>query len=291
MKILILGSSGYLGSRLFKLLKPNYEVFGTYNKFTNDSINTFPWLGDSKSLVEIINQLQPELIINCVGMADVDLCEVLPERAFQLNAVLPHNVSKICAELDIKLVHISTDHFEGHEFLPSCEAVRVSCPNLYSESKLLGELYVQSVNPNSIIVRTNFFHFNLNNFDNFLDNCLNDPITFQNIYGFDDIYFTPVSTTFLNSSIIKLVDLNFAGIINLSSNEKISKYMFLTEVFTILHSKGRKIHPKTHLESNLLANRPTNMALSNKKFISLTNGNIPSIPEMIRMELEYSEFI
>jgi dTDP-4-dehydrorhamnose reductase len=291
MKILILGSSGYLGSRLFKLLQPSYDVFGTYNRSKNDSCNTFHWLGDPESLLEHINQLQPELIINCVGLADVDLCDVLPERAFQLNAMLPYNISKICAELEIKFVHISTDHFEGNEFLPSSEEAQISCPNLYSASKMLGELYVQLANAKSIIVRTNFFHFSLNSFGNFLDNCLNDPITFQNISGFDDIYFTPISTTLLTSSIIKLVDLNFTGVINLSSNEKISKYMFLTEIFTILQSKDRIIHPISHFDSNLLANRPTNMALSNAKFLALTKSSIPSISEMIRMELEFAAFI
>jgi dTDP-4-dehydrorhamnose reductase len=85
MKILILGSSGYLGFRLSKLLQQRHEVFGTFNKSGNESDSTVRWFGDSNSLLEIIKQFQPKLVINCVGLADVDLCEVLPEKSFQLN--------------------------------------------------------------------------------------------------------------------------------------------------------------------------------------------------------------
>lgn len=291
MKVLILGSSGYLGSRLFKLLQQHYEVFGTFNNFGNESNVMARWLGDPSSLLEIIKQCRPELVINCVGLANVDLCEVLPEKAFHLNSIVPYHIGKICAELKIKFVHISTDHFNGDQLLPSSEDTHVSCPNLYSASKLLGEFYVQLVNAESIIVRSNFFHFSLNSLENFLDKCLNDPVSFQNIDGFDDIFFTPISTRVLNSSIIKLVDLNFKGVINISSNERISKYIFLKEIFTILQGKERRINPKSYTESNLLASRPTTMALSNHKFRKLTNSDIPSISEMIRMELEYSKFI
>jgi dTDP-4-dehydrorhamnose reductase len=291
MKILILGSSGYLGFRLSKLLHQRHEVFGTFNKSGNESDSMVRWFGDSNSLLEIIKQFQPKLVINCVGLADVDLCEVLPEKSFQLNATLPYQISKICAELRIKFVHISTDHFEGNHFLPSSEEMIVSCPNIYSASKLLGEFYVQSSNSESIIVRTNFFHFSLNSFENFLDKCLNDPVTFRNIDGFDDIFFTPISTGVLASSILKLVDLNFKGVINISSNEIISKYTFLQEIFEILQSKGRTINPKSFADGNLLASRPMSMALSNDKFRTLTSSEIPSISQMIRMELKYSNFI
>jgi len=291
MKILILGSSGYLGARLSKLLQQRHEVFGTFNNSGNESNSMVRWFGDSNSLLEIIKQFQPELVINCVGLADVDLCEVLPEKSYQLNAILPYQISEICAELKIKFVHISTDHFEGNQFLPTSEEMIVSCPNIYSASKLLGEFYVQANNSESIIVRANFFHFSLNSFENFVNKCLNDPVSFRNIDGFDNIFFTPISTGVLTSSIVKLVDLNFKGVINISSNERISKYTFLQKIFENLQSKEQTINPKSYVDGTLLANRPMSMALSNDKFRRLTFIEIPSISQMIRVELEYAGFI
>lgn len=291
MKILILGSSGFLGSRLLKLLQQNYEVLGTFNHHGNETNITRHWNGDLSTLLIIINYFQPQLIINCVGFADVDLSEVLPEKANYLNAIIPFQVSKISAAFNIKFVHISTDHFEGNQSFAALEDTQVSCLNQYSRSKLLGEYYVKLVNNQSIVLRSNFFHFNLNSSKTFLDKCLNDPVTFENISGFDDIFFTPISTIVLKSSIMKLVSLKFSGLINISSNEIISKYSFLKEILSILQRKNQNVHPKSHTDNHLLATRPQNMALSNQKYRNLTGCEIPSLITMIKMELEHSEFL
>lgn len=171
------------------------------------------------------------------------------------------------------------------------EKARVTCPNIYSSSKLLGESYVLLANSNSIIVRANFFHFSQNNSTNFLDRCLNHANNGVEIHGFQDIFFTPISTTYLSSAIMELVNRDFTGLIHVASNEQISKYFFLKEIFSLIKRNQAVIKPRNWNDSQLIATRPENMSLSNLMYKSLANRNVPSISEMIKTELEFAKFI
>jgi len=291
MNILILGASGHLGSRLLLLLQKYGNVSGTFNKNGFVSANMVHWDGDSKKLYKIIAKLQPELVIYCIGFANVDQSELLPEKAFNLNAIAPYHISSMCQEFNVKFVHISTDHYVVEKNWLLGEEMFVACPNIYSTSKLLGESYVLLANSNSIIVRANFFHFSQNNSINFLDRCINHANNGAVIYGFQDIFFTPISTTYLSSAIMALVNQNFTGLIHVSSNEQVSKYTFLKEIFRLMKRSEVVIEPRNCIEGQLKATRPENMSLSNVMYKRLVNENVPSISEMIKSELEFAKYI
>ncbi len=291
MRILILGASGRLGSRLFHTLEHSHSVSGTFNLNRGETTNLSHWDGDTKVLFKIIEKFTPEVIINCIGFSKVDQCEILPEKAFRLNASIPHKISKVCRKLGIKFIQISTDHFIGDSYLPLTEEMSVVCPNIYSETKFLGESYVRLVNKNSIVIRANFFHFNKNTDDSYINKCLNNTVADSEVNGFANIDFTPVSTVFLRNAIIHLIECNFSGLINISSNESMSKFDFLKNVLRIAQIKNTVVNPKKYEEKDLLAIRPKNMKLANTKYRNLVEFRIPRIDEMIEMELRYAKFI
>lgn len=286
MKILILGANGYLGSQLCKLYRNEAKVLGTYNKNSNNSLQLLKWqANDYVALEQIINTFKPNLIINCVGLANVDACEMLPEKALMLNSIMPHEIGRICNKLNVKLVHISTDHFQGSTNLALNEEDTISTPNVYSCSKILGEQYLLHSNPASIILRANFFHFTKNSNKNFIDSCLNSTPKFSRVNGFSDVIFTPVSTTYLKEGISKLFDIDYYGVIHIASSESISKFEFLKEILLATGKTSIEIINKSIDDVNLLAPRPKFMALSNKKYQMLTDEVVPSIKEMIKLEL------
>lgn len=291
MRILILGASGYLGSRLFVILQKYGNVSGTFNSNGFVSENMAYWDGDSNLLLHILAKLEPELVINCSGFAEVDQSEMNPEKAFYLNAIVPHYISSACQELNIKYVHISTDHYIGGKTLLLEEEMPVTCPNIYSASKLLGENYVLAANSSSIVVRANFFHFSKNNSDKFLDRCLNQPNNAAEIHGFQDIFYTPISTIYLASAIMTLVNQEFKGLIHIASSERISKYIFLKEIFRHMNKNQAVIKPRNWIDGQLKATRPEDMSLSNRMYRSLVNESIPTISKMIKTELEFAGII
>ncbi len=67
-------------------------------------------------ITKLVNDSQPDAIINCVALTDVDRCEQIPEEAEQVNALLPLQLVLEARRLGIKLVQISTDSvFDGNE--------------------------------------------------------------------------------------------------------------------------------------------------------------------------------
>jgi dTDP-4-dehydrorhamnose reductase len=111
-KILIIGASGLLGSALYHVLTKKYAVIGTY--FSNSdqtSAREFLDVSDEASITLLLMRLKPDFVINCSGLTNVEECERLPEKAMLLNAIIPGFLARVTHQLQIKLVHISTDHF------------------------------------------------------------------------------------------------------------------------------------------------------------------------------------
>jgi dTDP-4-dehydrorhamnose reductase len=143
-KILILGSKGMLGQELVR-------VFG------NDAIG---WdrsdvdVADGESLKLKVGSLKPSVIINCVAYNDVDGAEDNREAAMKMNAEVPGNLAAITKDLDITLVHFSTNYvFDGAkgEYQESDGPHPLS---IYAESKYQGELAVQKNTGKFYIIRT-----------------------------------------------------------------------------------------------------------------------------------------
>ena len=131
--ILILGSKGMLGGELQK-------VFADALSWDREEADVTK-IGDLKFKIENL-KIKPEAIINCVAFNDVDGAEIKPELAFQLNAEAPGNLARLCRELDVPLVHFSTNYvFDGEKG----EYAETDIPNprsAYAKSKYEGELAV-----------------------------------------------------------------------------------------------------------------------------------------------------
>ena len=78
MKIVAVGASGLFGSVLVPSLKlAGYAVFTVGRSLDNDFRCD---IGDSESVHSLLNELQPDVLINLVALTDVDLCESNPRQ-------------------------------------------------------------------------------------------------------------------------------------------------------------------------------------------------------------------
>ncbi|MBR4592212.1 MAG: dTDP-4-dehydrorhamnose reductase [Elusimicrobiaceae bacterium] len=94
-------------------------------------------------------------IINCAAYTNVDKAENEPALAEKVNAQGPANLAKLAAELDIPLVHISTDYvFDGKACSPLTETDAVSPLGVYGRTKLAGEENVLKYAKTAAIIRT-----------------------------------------------------------------------------------------------------------------------------------------
>jgi dTDP-4-dehydrorhamnose reductase len=283
-KFLVLGASGSLGSRIHRSISNSYGTFFSYSPVNKSNLYYLNAL-NLYEFGKLLKEIQPDFVINCIGLTDVDENEKFPEKSWIINCRLPADIAEICNINNIKFVHISTDHYLNLTNVKLLETDSINLINQYSYSKFYAEKMILKVNQNAIVIRTNFFHFDFKNPTSFLDklviNSGNKVIT----QSYNDVWFTPVSTKTLISYLCKLLDLNFSGLVNISSNEVISKYDFHQTVLNCLSISNDSHRPFSINDIKLRALRPKYMALDNRKLAEITRINIPSIYDMILEEI------
>ena len=284
IKVLVLGASGLLGSKLLNSMENSCGTY--YSSFPSAKFNLY-YLNalNLNKFSELLKEIRPDVVINCVGFTNVDECERFPEKSWIINCKLPVDIAEICNMKNVKFVQISTDHYLNIENVKLLETDTIGLVNQYSYTKFYAEKMIIKVNQNAIVMRTNFFHFNFKNPRTFLDkliiNSRNKVIT----QSYGDVWFTPVSTRTLILYLNKLLELNFSGLVNVSSNEVISKYDFHQAVLDCLNINKDSHRPFSVDDIKLRALRPKYMALDNRKLVEITRINTPSIYDMITEEI------
>ena len=112
-KILILGGSGLVGSTLVEKTENDYMITATFNKNKINSkhckLIQFVIRRDLDIIHSLINDVSPDIVVNTIAYSDVDFCETHQDEAKFLHVDTTREIAKICNELKIKLIYISTD--------------------------------------------------------------------------------------------------------------------------------------------------------------------------------------
>lgn len=281
MNILILGSSGLLGNKIYYFLKKRglNVVHNGLKKRKLDIINL--------NNLKILFNNQPDLIINCAAITNIEKCEKFFKETSKINIDLGNNIFFLKKKLNLNfsVIFFSTDQvYESKKF--SKENSKLTTYNNYSYQKLKAEkIYTKN---KSIIFRTNFFGKGTVSNKSFSDWLYNSFKSNKKFFLFKDIIFNPLRIyTICNIiyNIIKKKKLNNNGIYNLGSKGKISK-----SNFGIFFAKKLKIYNNKEIICNsseiLKVKRPRNMTMNIKKFEKKFNFKLPSIEREIINEIK-----
>jgi dTDP-4-dehydrorhamnose reductase len=144
VKIVVIGSTGQLGTDLVKVLKTTHEVVGLSHADIEVS--------DYNSC-QILKVYHPDVIVNTAAFHKTDQCEEEPTKTFSVNALGARNVALISKELGAVNVYISTDYvFDGQATVPYTEEDVPHPINTYGVSKLAAECFTQQA-PKHYVVR------------------------------------------------------------------------------------------------------------------------------------------
>jgi dTDP-4-dehydrorhamnose reductase len=159
-RVLVLGAGGMLGHKLCQLLpEQGFEVWGTLRRPTDFSslfarvqlMNGVEVLNEA-SLSGAIEQAQPDVIVNCVGIIKQKREAENRYLSVAINSWLPHQLSRLCAEAGQRLIHISTDCVFSGTKGNYRESDLSDATDLYGKSKFLGE--TDDSEPAAITLRT-----------------------------------------------------------------------------------------------------------------------------------------
>jgi dTDP-4-dehydrorhamnose reductase len=132
MRVLIAGAAGQLGQAMTARLGRDHAV----TAWTRTDID----LTRHGDVREAIQELAPEVIINCASYNQVDQAEDDQQTALDVNAMVVGTLARAAASLDAVFFHYSTDFvFAGTAATPYTELDQPEPRSVYAQSKLIGE--------------------------------------------------------------------------------------------------------------------------------------------------------
>lgn len=222
---------------------------------------------------------QPDAVIHCAAWTAVDAAEAEENRAKvrSVNFVGTRNIAKVCAELDIPMMYISTDYvFDGQgttPWEPDCTDYKPL--NVYGSTKLMGEKAVAANLEKFFIVRIAWVFGKSGK--NFIKTMLNVGKTHDTVRVVNDQVGTPTYTYDLARLLADMIQTDKYGYYH-ATNEGgyISWYDFACEIFRQA-GYDTKVVPVTTEEYGLsAAARPFNSRLDKSK---LTEAGFTPLPD------------
>lgn len=95
---------------------------------------------DFSSIERAIDEIQPSIVVNCIGIIKQDALAYDPTTSIEVNALLPHRLANICNKGNRRLIHISTDCVFSGSQGNYTESSFPDAHDLYGRTKFLGEI-------------------------------------------------------------------------------------------------------------------------------------------------------
>jgi dTDP-4-dehydrorhamnose reductase len=276
-RILVLGATGMLGHKLLQVLSKKFSVTGTVRADTA-SISQNPVFSginilknihadDFNSVHNAIEQSNPEVVINCIGIVKQLPAANDPLSSIAINALFPHQLAKICREKKIRLIHMSSDCvFSGHTGNYS-ELDLSDAEDLYGKTKFFGEVNY----PGCLTIRTSIIGRELDTNHGLIEWFMSQEG--KVVYGYKNAIFSGLTTLALSDIIARIIGdyPGLEGVYQIAS-EPISKYDLLNLVKKI-YGMTVTIQPDVAIINN--------RSLNPDKFRKKTNIEIPSWEHMV----------
>jgi dTDP-4-dehydrorhamnose reductase len=290
MNVLTLGATGMLGHKLMQVLLHEHTVTGTVRRNTSVHMD-YPIFSNMNILGNIsadnletirtaIDKVNPEVIINCIGIVKQLPAAQDPLQSIAINALFPHQLAQICRQKKIRLIHLSTDCvFSGHKGNYT-ETDPSDAEDLYGKTKFLGEVDY----PGCLTLRTSIIGRELDTTHGLIEWFLSQEG--KTVSGYKKAIFSGLTTIALSAIIAEILadHPHLSGVYQIAS-EPISKYDLLNLVKKTYNMKIRIVPDETIIN---------NRSLNPEKFKKETNIKIPSweymIEEMYRDPTPYAIF-
>ena len=271
MKVAIIGANGQLGSDLVK-------VFGEEAiPLTRRDLD----VTDLESL-KILDELEPEVIINTAAYVRVDDAEVEVEKAFRVNAIGALNIAKVCNEINAINVYISTDYvFDGAKGEPYEEDDVPNPINVYGLSKYAGEILTRNFSLKKKTLPKKYYVIRSSSLygkagargkeGDFVESVIQKARSGEELKVVDDQFMSPTYTKDVAVMLKRFLKIKPAfGVYHIVNEGYCNWYDFTTEIFNVSGWGAQiQITPIRSSELKRLARRPVFSALKNKKLDDL----------------------
>ena len=277
MRILVTGVKGQLG----------YDVMNELAKRGHTGIGVDVEemdITDAAKVEQVIKASDVEAVIHCAAYTAVDAAEDNVEICHKINAEGTENIAKVCKELDLKMIYISTDYvFNGEGTRPWKPDDEREPLNVYGQAKYEGELAVEKYLEKYYIVRIAWV-FGVNG-KNFIKTMLNLSETHDELSVVNDQIGSPTYTYDLAKLLVDMVETDKYGRYHATNEGLCTWYEFATEIF---RQAGKEItvHPVTSEQFPAKAKRPHNSRMSKDKLEANGFDRLPAWQDALNRYLK-----
>ncbi len=282
MKILITGTKGLLGSNLALMYTKNHEVYATskekpaFNFCLNYKLDI-----TNEEDIKIISKLNPDIVIHCAALTNVDYCEKNFQLAEEINVDGTRKVADACKKIGCYLVHISTDAIFDGEKGNYIEEDAPNPINIYGKTKLQAENTIKNIGGKYCIIRTNIYGWNFQEKNSLAEWILEKLEKNEEILGFADIFFNPINTINLGAAILELCEKKYQGVLNLGGSESCSKFEFAKRIAEKFGLNIGLVNLSNSEVVNFAAKRSKNMTLDISKAQNILETKIENLSDGI----------
>lgn len=264
MRVFVTGVKGQLGYDVMnELEKQGLEGIGV----DIDEMD----ITDADQVNKVIKEAAPDAVIHCAAYTAVDAAEDNKEICRKVNAQGTENIAKVCEELDIKMMYISTDYvFNGQGERPWEPDDEREPLNVYGQTKYEGELAIEEHVKKFFTVRIAWV-FGVNG-KNFIKTMLNLGKTHDHLTVVNDQTGSPTYTYDLARLLVDMIQTDKYGRYHATNEGLCTWYEFACEIFKQA-GMDVSVAPVSSDEYPAKAKRPSNSRMDKSKLTA--NGFQP----------------
>lgn len=277
MRILVTGVKGQLGHDVVNELKKRGHTPIGVDVEEMD-------ITDSAAVEQEMKKDALDAVIHCAAYTAVDAAEDNREICMRVNAEGTRNIARVCRELDIKMIYISTDYvFDGEGERPWEPDDARNPLNVYGESKYQGELAVEEYLDKYFIVRIAWV-FGVNG-KNFIKTMLRLAETHKELNVVNDQTGSPTYTYDLAVLVADMAETEKYGRYHATNEGLCTWYEFAKEIFAQA-GVDIKVNPVSSEEFPAKAKRPHNSRMDKSKLTQNGFRLLPSWQDALKRYLE-----
>lgn len=279
--ILILGGDGMLGHKILQVFESRFDstLCTVRESLQNPFLRKIPLFNEDNTideveatdldgLAELIVDIKPDVVVNCVGVIKQRTDAKDPVACIAVNALLPHLLAEWCEEWRGRVIHFSTDCVFSGRRGGYHEDDESDATDLYGRTKYLGEI----AGKNSLTLRTSIIGRELKHFQSLLEWLL--AATGKRISGYTRAIYSGVTTLHLANLVADIIENHpkLSGLFQVAS-EPINKHDLL-----VLLRDAYGLDVEIEPDDNFVCDR----SFSGEKLAEAIGYRCPPWPELVQ---------
>ncbi|MCG3210149.1 MAG: hypothetical protein FOGNACKC_03780 [Anaerolineae bacterium] len=279
-KLLVTGGSGYLGQYLLPAAAREFDLYATSHMApVAHGKSVFLDLTNRAEVERVLLEIQPDAIIHA---AAINPGQGSAEWMQRINTDGTRWLAQAAAEVGARLVYISTDVVHDGRHAPYTDDAPPNPLNAYGKSKAAAEAAVRRECPGAAIVRTSLI-YGLDEMDRGTEGFVNRLKSGEELVLFSDVIRQPVWVDSLVAALLKLVNLDYAGLLNVAGRQALTREEFGRKMLAWWGVNGDN-RLKSGRAADISGTIPLDLRLVVSKAESLLEQPLPGVDEVLAQQ-------